>query len=162
MKSRLGQRIKQTKAFESPAEEALLGMLVAASEVKEQIEQVCKKYDVGSSHYNVLRILRGAPEKGYPRCDVLQRMLDPAPDVTRLIDSLESKGFVKRERCKEDRRLSLHQITDAGLALLDDMHDDIFSVLDQFGGHFTEVELVEMARLCAKIYSPEPIPADVE
>lgn len=164
MTSRLGQRIKQTRAFASIAEEALLGVVVAASEMREQIDQACKKYDVGTSHYNVLRILRGAPEKGYPRCDVIERMLDPAPDVTRLIDSLEKKGLVKRERCKEDRRMSMHRITDAGRALLDEMHDDVTAVLYRFGERFTEEELIELSHLCERIYAPEAgaVPASDE
>lgn len=156
MNTTLGQRIKQSKAFESAAEEALLSVIVAASEVREQIEQVCRGYGVGSSHYNVLRILRGAPEKGYPRCDVIERMLDPAPDVTRLIDALVDKGLATRERCTDDRRMSMHRITDAGRALLDEMHADIMEVIDLFGARFTDDELVELARLCSRIYASEP------
>ena len=156
MNSTLGQRIKQSKAFENAAEEALLSVIVAASELREQIEQVSRGYGVGSSHYNVLRILRGAPEKGYPRCDVIERMLDPAPDVTRLIDALVAKGLATRERCNDDRRMSMHKITDAGRALLDDMHAEIMAVVDRFGARFTDDELAELTRLCSRIYALEP------
>ena len=153
MPSKLGERIKQTKEFESSAHEAMLGVLVAASELRERTERVCKEHGVGSSHYNVLRILRGAPKEGYSRGDIIERMLDPAPDVTRLIDMLSEKGLVRRERCEHDRRRTLHWITDAGAALLDDMHDEIVGVHTFFGDRFTESELAEITRLCEKIYT---------
>lgn len=154
MTSKLGQRIKQTKAFESVAEEALLGVIVAAAELSEQISQACKKYDVGPSHYNVLRILRGAPANGYPRGDIIERMLDPAPDVTRLIDSLADKGLVEREQCTEDRRRAMHRITQKGRMLLDEMHDDVVALHAHYGERFSEDELIELSRLCARIYAP--------
>lgn len=153
MPSKLGERIKQTKEFESTAHEAMLSVLVAASELRERTERACKEHDVGSSHYNVLRILRGAPEEGYSRGDIIERMLDPAPDVTRLIDTLSEKGLVRRERCEHDRRRTLHWITDAGVALLDEMHDEIRGVHEFFADGFTEAELAELSRLCEKIYT---------
>ncbi len=155
MASTLGRRIKQTKAFESVAEEALLSVIVAAAELSEQISRTCKKYGLGPSHYNVLRILRGAPEVGYPRCDIIERMLDPAPDVTRLIDVLTSKGLVDREQCQEDRRRTMHRITDAGRALLDEMHHEVVSMHSSYGERFSEEELIELSRLCGRIYAPE-------
>ena len=69
-----------------------------------------KKHGLTFSYYNVLRILRGASDEGYPRCDIIERMIDPAPDVTRLIDQLINKGWVSRARSLEDRRVSLHWI----------------------------------------------------
>jgi DNA-binding MarR family transcriptional regulator len=149
----LGERIKQTKEFESTAHEAMLSVLVAASELRERTERVCKKHGLGSSHYNVLRILGGAPEEGYSRGDIIERMLDPSPDVTRLIDSLSEKGLVRRERCEDDRRRTLHWITDAGVTLLDKMHDEITGVHAFFAERFTEAELAELSRLCEKIYT---------
>ena len=48
-----------------------------------------------------------------------QRMVNPSPDVTRLIDRLARRGLVRRMRARSDRRLSLTRITPKGVALLE-------------------------------------------
>lgn len=151
--SRLANKIKQTKSFESKAQEAMLSLIVAAVEVRDQAERVCREHGLSFSHYNVLRILRGAPETGYPRCDIIGRMLDPAPDVTRLIDTLVERGFVKRERDTEDRRKTLHWITDSGRKLLAEMQQQMADVHIRFGSRFTESELDELMSLLDKVYA---------
>ena len=153
--SRLGEKIKQTKSFESKAQEAMLSLIVAAVEVRDQAERVCREHGLSFSHYNVLRILRGAPAAGYPRCDIIDRMLDPAPDVTRLIDTLVEKGLVKRERSTEDRRRTLHWVTDAGLKLLAEMQQQMADIHARFGERFSESELDELMSLLDRVYAPQ-------
>jgi DNA-binding MarR family transcriptional regulator len=48
--------------------------------------------------YNVLRILRGAGGNGLPTLSIVERMIENAPGITRLIDRLEKKGLVRRVR----------------------------------------------------------------
>ena len=62
--SKIAARIKQSRSFESKAQEAMLSLIVAAVEVRDQAERVCRERGLSFSHYNVLRILRGAPETG--------------------------------------------------------------------------------------------------
>ena len=45
-------------------------------------------------------------------------MVEKTPGITRLLDKLEAKQFVRRERCPEDRRQVLCWITERGLRLL--------------------------------------------
>jgi DNA-binding MarR family transcriptional regulator len=45
-------------------------------------------------------------------------MVERAPGVTRLLDRLEAKRLVTRERCPRDRRQVLCRISRGGLALL--------------------------------------------
>src|SRR5215470_7514740 len=68
--------------------------------------------------YNVLRILRGAGADGLPTLEVADRMIEQTPGVTRLLDRLEAKQLVRRQRCPKDRRQHLCWITPKGLALL--------------------------------------------
>ena len=68
--------------------------------------------------YNVLRILRGAGERGLPTLEIAERMIEQTPGITRLVDRLEAKELVARERCPTDRRQVFCRITGQGLALL--------------------------------------------
>lgn len=151
--SELTNKIKRTKSFENKAQEAMLNLIVAAVQVRDEIERVCKNYKLTFAHYNVLRILRGGPSGGYPRCDIIDRMLDPAPDVTRLINTLEKRGLVKRQRSQEDRRITLHWITDSGQELLAQMQDEMDAVHGRFGERFSQKELEELSGLCERLYT---------
>ena len=66
----------------------------------------------------MLRILRGGGEDGVATLEVAERMVEQTPGITRLIDRLESKKLVVRERCKTDRRQVFCRITPPGLSLL--------------------------------------------
>lgn len=149
----LQDRIQQTAPFESDAQEALLNLFVASAHVRRKIEQVCRTHDLNFSHYNVLRILRGVHPNGHARCDILDRMIDPSPDVTRLMDKLVDKGFVRRSQSEADRRVTLHTITDAGLQRLEAMASDIRGVQDWFGRRVAARDLQHLSRICETIYA---------
>ena len=55
--------------------------------------------------------------------EVGERMIEKTPGVTRLLDRLEAKGWVHRERSSEDRRLVLCRATESGLALLAELDE---------------------------------------
>ena len=69
--------------------------------------------------YNVLRILRGAGKEGLPTLEIAERMIERAPGITRLMDRLEARRLVARERCPTDRRQVTCRITGDGLAVLE-------------------------------------------
>lgn len=147
----LKKRIKQER-FESTVQEALLNLLVAAGCVRERFDRVCAEHGLTNGQFNVLRILRGAYPNGYPRGEIANRMLERAPDVTRLIDRLEQQGFVERVRSDEDRRLSISRITQAGLDLLERMDPEIQAQHEYFGERISLRDRRELSRICEGIY----------
>jgi DNA-binding MarR family transcriptional regulator len=156
----LKERIQQEREFESLSQEALLNLFVASAHARKKIERVCRAYKLQFSHYNVLRILRGAHPGGHARCDIIERMIDPSPDVTRLIDKLVERGLVRRSPSEEDRRRTIHTITDAGIDLLDDMHPDIKDVQGWFGRRVSDDDLRHLSRICEGIYARPSGPPD--
>ena len=83
----------------------------------------------------VLRILRGAGETGLPTLAIGERMIERTPGITRLLDRLEKKKLVQRERSDSDRRHVVVRITRAGRELLgrldpqlDKLDDEILSL----------------------------------
>jgi DNA-binding MarR family transcriptional regulator len=147
----LEERIKQSR-FESPAQEALLNLLVTAGHVRQMIDEVCEREGITRAQYNALRILRGAHPAGYPRGEISARLLERAPDVTRLIDRLEKRRLVQRVRSGDDRRLSITRITRAGLALLKRTDPGVRAVQEKFGVHLSSRDLRQLSRLCERIY----------
>jgi DNA-binding MarR family transcriptional regulator len=80
-------------------------------------------HDLTVQQYNVLRILRGAGPSGLPTLEIGERLIQPTPGITRLIDRLEKKGLVERERLASDRRCVLCTLTPAGLELVNGLDD---------------------------------------
>ncbi len=117
--SRLQQELKQRKPFSSVAQEALLGLVRTTDLVRRQLTAFIEPHGITLQQYNVLRILRGGGEEGVPTLEVADRMVEQTPGITRLLDRLEAKGFVKRQRCEKDRRQHLCWITPKGAALLE-------------------------------------------
>jgi DNA-binding MarR family transcriptional regulator len=151
----LKQRIKQSVDFESPAAEAMLNLMVAADHVRTGIERTCSEYGITQGQYNVLRILRGAVSTGHPRHEIAARMIERAPDVTRLVDRLEKQGLAVRGRSGEDKRQSVTRITEKGQALLDAMRQRMAEGVSELSEKLSPAECVALTDLCEKIYHGE-------
>lgn len=103
--------------FRSLEEIAFLELLRTSDHLSRGVAAVLKAVDVSMTQYNVLRILRGAPQ-GLPCGEIGNRMITRDPDITRLLDRLETRGLITRWREDRDRRTVLARITPQGLALL--------------------------------------------
>ena len=117
--SALARELKQTKPFTSQAEEALVGLMRTADVLRRAMGTALEGEDITIQQYNVLRILRGAGERGLPTLEIAERMVEHAPGITRMIDRLIAKELVVRERCVEDRRIVYCAITDLSRGLVD-------------------------------------------
>lgn len=104
---------------ETPLEARLfVSILKSADSLAQEAEQLIKSHDLTATQYNVLRILRGAEPEGLLCRGISERMISRDPDMTRLLDRMEKRDLITRERQKDDRRVIKTRITAAGLALL--------------------------------------------
>lgn len=127
----IAEKLKQ-KNFRSAGQEAFLSLLTAAAHLKELFGVLCSKENISIQQYNILRILKGAFPEGYPRCDITERMIEKAPDTTRLIDRLVKQQLAVREKCMEDKRQSITKITTTGLELLEKLDKEVRSFESSF------------------------------
>jgi len=95
-----------------------VSLMRTAEMVKRSVSVVIDAQGITPQQYNVLRILRGAGGDGLPTLEIAERMVEHTPGITRLLDRLEGKRLVRRERCPTDRRQVTCRITDDGLTLL--------------------------------------------
>ena len=151
----LRARLRQVRDFGSSEQAALLALLISAGHVRDQVEAVCADHGLTMSQYNILRILAGGPDEGYSRGDLADRMVDRAPDVTRLTERLAGRGLLTRCRSPHDRRVCLHAVTDEGRTLLGQMRGPIEAVTSQFGTRYTSGELGTLGRLLVRLI-PDP------
>lgn len=146
----LSKRVRQRR-FESLEQEAMVSLLVAAGRLSRTLNEICEARGVTHDQYNVLRILRGVHPDGHPRYEIAQRLMDRAPDVTRLLDRLEREELVERYRSEEDLRLSFSRITAKGLSLLAELDPEIHELHRCFASPLDADEVGRLARLCARL-----------
>ena len=150
----LKRRLKQEK-FSSVEQEGLLNLFIASNYLHSKLEIVCSKFNITLAQFNVLRILKGAQPNGYPRGEIIKRMVEPAPDVTRLIDRLIKEGLVERFNTEEDRRLSLARITKKGITLLTKVNPEVDKFLLDYASMLTKSEKEILSNLLEKLYAKE-------
>lgn len=150
----LRDEIKQRKPFKSIYEEAALNIVRTAALLGADFEQVFKPYGITATQYNVLRILRGADEKGLCRNDVRDRLLNRTPDATRLLDRMERAGLISRSREQEDRRLVATRLTGKGRQLVDELDPVVAREHKSLLGHMTEKQLSNLSTLLTIARNP--------
>jgi DNA-binding MarR family transcriptional regulator len=146
------QRGKHRRELACPEEAAALDLLRTSDLLSRGPLQVLKTEDLSGTQYNVLRILRGAPE-GLPCGEIASRMITRDPDVTRLLDRLEKRGLISRCRDTKDRRTVMTRIAPAGLKLLATLDDPIRDAHRKQLGHLGPKRLQTLAELLRKARS---------
>jgi DNA-binding MarR family transcriptional regulator len=116
--SKLAEEIRQNKPFPLIEEEVLLNLLRTHEFVQQRQTEFFKQFALTPTQYNILRILRGAGPEGITCSQAAERMVAADPDITRLLDRLERRKFIRRGRSLKDRRVVVTRIAPAGLELL--------------------------------------------
>jgi len=141
------REIKQTRPFASPGEEATVALVRTADVVRRLLGVTLDPHGITPQQYNVLRILRGAGEKGLPTLEIAERMIEQTPGITRLIDRLEAKKLVSRERCATDRRQVFCRISAAGLALLARLDEPVRAASDEALRNLSKKDVAQLVEL---------------
>ncbi|HEX8722754.1 MAG TPA: MarR family transcriptional regulator [Pyrinomonadaceae bacterium] len=144
---KLADEIKQTKPFETPEDEAFVSILLTAEAFLWREAEFLKPFEVTQAQYNVLRILRGAEPEGLICREIGERMITRDPDVTKLLDRLEARGLVRRERQEKDRRVITARITQEGLGLVKEIDRPVLKLTADLLGHLGERKLRTLIRL---------------
>lgn len=150
MEHSLREEIKQGKPFGSLEQEAMLNLMRTAALLEHELSEMMKSHGVTLTQHNVLRILRGAGEKGLVRNEVSERLVAQVPDVTRLMDRLVEMGMVTRTRDTNDRRCVIARITRRGLDVLEKIEEPLMEIHRRQLGHMTEEELQTLVALLTK------------
>jgi DNA-binding MarR family transcriptional regulator len=148
-RSRLQEELKKKRPFDSPEQEAMINLLRTNDQFQNRFGRLFREYDLTSSQYNVLRILRGEG-KPMPCLEIAERMIQVVPAMTGLLDRLEAQELVRRERCSEDRRVVYVELTEKAVALLARMDEPVLALHRDLLGHLNRSELKELSRLLEK------------
>ena len=135
------------KPFATPEQAAFVTLLRTAEQFQARNAEFLKGYELSPTQYNALRILRGAGKSGLPCSEVGERMINKDPDITRLLDRLEKRGFVTRSRDDNDRRVIVARITTAGLDTLRRIDRPVDRFLSEMLGSISQQKLLDLVQL---------------
>ena len=147
MVTRLQKELKQTKPFSSLEEEVILNLARTAEYIGARGAEVFKRADLTSTQYNALRILRGAGAEGLSCGEISERMVTKDSDITRLLDRLETRGLISRERPENNRRMVIARIAEAGLTLLAELDEPVKENNRRLAAHLGEKRLKTLNEL---------------
>jgi DNA-binding MarR family transcriptional regulator len=147
VKAQLDSKAKQKRLVHSRRQDAVVSILRTANYLRRFSSPVFDQHGITSQQFNVLRILRGAGLEGLPTLDIAERMIERAPGITRLLDRLERKKLVRRERPSDNRRQVLCYITKPGLDLLQELDTPVRTQDKQALHRLDESEIEELIRL---------------
>lgn len=139
----------QQSSFKTEFVKAEVNLLYTGAWALGESNAALKVYDLTVQQYNVLRILRGQHPQPASVNLIIDRMLDKMSNASRLVDKLEKKRLVTRNRCMFDRRKVDVVITDKGLKLLEEIEKD--TAKRTLVDNLTESEARELNRLLDKV-----------
>ena len=144
----MGDISKDIKSkFANSKVKALINIKYTANWLNSKEVEFFKPYGLSPQQYNILRILRGAAEPTKVQV-IKERMVERAPNATRLMDKLCDKKLIERVRCEHDRRVVYIAIVNKGLELLENIDKNIDI---GFIENLTETEADQLSDLLDKI-----------
>jgi DNA-binding MarR family transcriptional regulator len=140
--------------FDSLAQEVYLGLWRTYDRLRAFEDELFARFDLTPQQYNVLRLLRAARPDTVPTLTLAERLVSKAPDVTRMIDRLEERGWVTRERVPGDRRVVRVAITAAGMKLLEEIAGPLADCHARQLGHLSPADLKRLSELLREARRP--------
>jgi DNA-binding MarR family transcriptional regulator len=140
--------------FDSAEQEAYLSLWRTYDRLRALEDELFDRYELTAQQYNALRLLRAEHPEPVPTLTLAGRLISRAPDITRLLDRLEERGLVHRNRPAGNRRMVEVAITAAGLALLRQIAAPLRACHSRQLGHMRSGELRQLVKLLRRARGP--------
>jgi DNA-binding MarR family transcriptional regulator len=148
------------RRFDSPQQEAYLNLWRTYDRLRALEDELFAQHDLTAQQYNALRLLRGHRPQKLPTLALASRLVSHAPDITRLLDKLEKRELIERERLADNRRVVMVGISPAGLALLKQLDEPVRQCNLKQLGHLTPEQLETLTQLLKLARGPHETGAD--
>ena len=140
---------KKVKIPPSVAEQALIRLMRVGDRLWRASDERFGRWGLTDNHYNVLRILNGSGEP-ISQAEIGRKMLSSRANVTKLLDLLEARKFVRRLSC-EDRRVNLVELTDEGAKFVGETAAEVIGFANEEMRALTRGEQKALFKLLGKL-----------
>ena len=146
--------------FDSLEQEVFLNLWRTYDCLRALEDELFGRHGLTAQQYNALRLLRGVHPGKLRTLDLAARLVSRAPDITRLLDKLEQRGLIERERPPENRREVWVGVTDAGLGLLRALAAPVRACHTRQLGHLSGARLEALVELLRVARAPHEDPSN--
>jgi DNA-binding MarR family transcriptional regulator len=123
-----------------------------AAITRELSAQLQREHGLTLNDYEVLLHLSHAENGMLRRVDLAERVLLTASGITRLLEGLERAGFVRKETCDSDARVSYAKLTSGGADKLRAAGvTHLRGIHELFVGRYSASELATLADLLGRL-----------
>ena len=133
--------------------ESWVSFLRAHSAITRQLNaDLLNVHGLTLNDYEVMLLLSRAEDRRMRRVDLAQSVVLTASGITRLLDGLERAGYVEKDTCATDGRVSYAKLTTSGHTKLKDAAaTHLRGVEELFTGRFSDVEIEQLALLLGRL-----------
>ncbi len=146
------------RRFDSLEQEAFLSLWRTYDRLRALEDELFARHNLTPQQYNALRLLRAQHPEKLRTLDLAARLVSRAPDITRMLDKLEQRGLIERDRPADNRRIVEIGITAAGIDLLRQMKKPIGECHVRQLGHLPARQLNELIALLRAARAPHELP----
>lgn len=146
-----------TKFDGSGTEERSLNALITLQRAADSVQKNCRTFrDAGltASQFGMLDALYHLGPMHQK--DIGEKTLKSDANTTTVVDNMEDRGLVRRERDPEDRRCYLVHLTDEGRALFESIFPDHVERIVEVFSVLSADEQETLVRLCKKLGTFDP------
>jgi DNA-binding MarR family transcriptional regulator len=157
----MSQRASSTRSrrrFDSIEQSAYLNLWRTYDLLKSFEDRLFGQHDLSAQQYNTLRLLKAVHPTRVPTQELASRLISRAPDMTRLLDRLEARGLIDRERLPGNRRVVEIGVTAAGLELLETLAAEVRECHKHQLGHMSPDDLAALNALLDRCRAPHEPP----
>jgi DNA-binding MarR family transcriptional regulator len=133
--------------FDSPEQEVFLNLWRTYDRLRALEDDLFSQFDLTPQQYNVLRLLRANQPEGLPTLTLASRLVSRAPDITRMVDKLEQRGFIERDRLSDNRRVVRVRLVPKGMELLGAIESPLRECHERQLGHLSAKDLRQLRDL---------------
>jgi DNA-binding MarR family transcriptional regulator len=147
---------RQVLSTQAPSEQGLAAWIQLLRSHAALTRELSARLEAGHGlslrDYDVLVQLYWAPDRRLRRIDLARTVILSPSGVTRLLDGLERAGWVAKDDCASDGRVTYAVLTDSGLEKFEQArvqhHADIQEL---FASQFTPEECIRLEQLLGRL-----------
>ncbi|WHY01377.1 MarR family transcriptional regulator [Neobacillus sp. DY30] len=124
-------------------------LMQTSKAIQERIRDEMSKHNLSITEFSVLEVLFYQGKQTIQQ--IGSRILISSGSMTYVIDKLEQKGIIKRNDCREDRRVIHITLTAEGMDMMENIMPKYQDLVDSFFGDLTGEESELIINLLKKV-----------
>lgn len=141
----------------SSAAASVHALRAATAQMERTMARALEPFGITASQYELLQVIQVRVGRGGGCSELGKHLAAPGPDITRMLDRLDTAGLVSRQRDTNDRRVVHTALTDKAVELLETVAPAAAEAEQLIFAGLTESERMQLTVLLRRIRQNCPI-----